>query len=267
MLLDRKVFAQLTQRRQAAARIKVIDGKRPRFCEFHPITGKIIRHLKGITERMKAQFYPNSKHIRRACSLGSKGAKEGTRVHLWVRHLVNCKGTACTCPSKPKGECPVYAKRFTQDVQRLGYEVVGSEVPVWIKATGTMTLVDVVLKTPKGTLAVVELKTGYTGAIDAHPARGVNKYMRAPFGPTVAGSQNSARNQHSVQAVVGAYLFNNSYHGSGLPETDEAWVVYLNDVQRPEAYRASETLTSWFPAHKIAWARNPVLVKEIVRAL
>lgn len=265
--MNRTTFTRIVTNRQRRTHIKVIDGKRPRFCELNAENNKIVRYLKGITTPMKTQFYPNCKHIRRACSIGSKGAKEGTRVHLWVRHLVNCTGGSCTCASKLTGECPLYARRFVQDVERLGYEVLGSEVAAWIKSTGTMTLIDVMLKTPRGTLAVVELKTGYTGSIDAHPSRGVNQYMRAPFGATVPGSQNSALNHHNVQAVVGAYLFNNAYSGSGLPETDEAWVVYLNDIQRPDSYRASDTLTSWYPAHKMPWAQDPLLVKKIVHTI
>lgn len=263
-------FRACMRKRMEKARIKAIEtGARTRFVHYHRETGKIIHSLDGLTRRLRERFYPHepermSRKRRRALGLiGGGGAKEGTKTHQWVRHLINCT-QECSCPHKPKGTPTLHARSFLADARKLGYTPLHAELPVWSLKKNLMTLLDVVLRTPDGRVAVVELKTGFNGSIDGADKATKNRYLHGPAFPKGNdASLNTFRHKHYLQALAGAFLYNLAHDTTKTGEASEAWVVYLNDVHRKDAHKAEKTQTSWYAAHQSDWVRNGSQIKTI----
>lgn len=271
---DIQNFRKMLETIREAHHVKVLEhGYRTRYVKCDPTTGKITMSLDGITDRLKKAFYPheNGRYTRKKRGQlgGGSSTKAGTHAHQWVRHLVNCPSkAACTCPRKEKmGIQPnIFAKRFLTDVKNLGYHPMEAEVPVWSVEKKLMTQVDVILRTPRGTLAAIEIKTGYGGDLEDAASRGSNRFLGGPFGKEVPKALNHVKHRHFLQAILGGYLFNHSYKAKEWV-VDETWVVYLNDLHRPDSKLPNKTLTSWYPAHEVSWLQSRPHVKAIYEAI
>lgn len=225
------------------------------------------QYVGGLTDRLKRCFWPrHSFSRRRGRKLGLKGgssAKWGTHVHAHVQHAINCADGECTCEKKPGGACPPLVRCLLSDLKTLHMTPIASECLVWSKDAGVMTPLDVLVRTESGTLAALELKTGNSGPIDG-VALADNKFMSAPFNrKMLALAHNTVRHRHYMQALVGAYLFNMAYHARTKHTCTEAWVVYLNDVHRPDSHKTNQTKLSWYAAHDVAWARDADFMGQV----
>jgi len=254
----------------AASSVRVKEEGRTQFFQVDE-QGRRRRYLKGITKRLHDVFYPRQtfggyKKRRRLKLGGGSSAKKGTRVHAGVRHAVNCRKRACSCPGDSKRDS-TFTPSLEADFRALGLTSILAECPAWSEEVNVMTLCDVVAETADGGLALIELKTGYSGSIDETDASD-NRYLSKPFRGSKYRVENSVRQRHYLQANMSAYLFNKSYYrkiksrGRSVGIT-EAWVVYLGTVQHPKCVQKDRTVNSWFAAHDAPWAQDKAFVKQV----
>lgn len=269
--MDPNRFRELLSNHQKHAHVKVHDHGHAVRVVAYDQNGKISGTMQGLTGRLRDCFFPNdpkrfSRYRKKALGLiGGSSTRDGTMVHAWIRHRINCSSKrTCNCPRRPKGEPPVYVQRFFTDLQTLGFVPLQAEVPVWDKKKNLMTLIDVIVKTPKNTLAVLEIKTGFNGSIDMATRTPKARYLCSKaFSAKIPANLNTFRHKHFLQVLIGAMLFNGCYKRATGISAEEAWVVYLNNTIKEGAYRPQETTTSWIPAHMVEWTSSPLKMAEI----
>lgn len=180
----------------------------------------------GVLKRIKARFFPRYEYQRNKTEPPAwkrtikSSTAVGSAVDREVQALVNRRGIrSIRDPNFPTHTVLLKTRRFFERLDELDIVAVFAEFPVVSREKGVGTRIDLIGVRYPGTtrerIVTIERKTGYTAGM--YKTQGM---MEAPL----AHVKNNPFNQHQVQSMVGALLFERCY---GV-KVDEKYVLYTD---------------------------------------